>query len=141
MCLPGTQPVDSINSRSCASSVIHLDVVKNKFIYPDSERIEPLEYDWNGYREVWLFGSSERLDTVAKWYQENLKEFENQSEESDLLDLFLYEGDSYVGSVQIVDTVNGESHEEIDAFVGSKILKNMLADKQLKTVGVVFIDE
>jgi hypothetical protein len=58
-----------------------------------------------------------------------------------MLDLFLYEGENYVGSAQIVDPINGDSHEEIDSFVGSKILKDMLTDKAFKVVGVVFIDE
>ena len=99
----------------------------------------PLEYDWDGFVSVTLFGSQAAAPEIGAWYELQFG-IENDAFEPGQFEYYLPTGDreNAAASVLIADMTAKYCFDNLDAYIGSSRLRD-LANSSFASVGVVFV--
>ena len=105
-----------------------------------SDKIQDLEYEWDGYKSIKVFNSRHNIHKLEKFYK---KEFnlQNQLNEEGKLELYFPSIDNAEKSILIADVKNEEAIEALQMYVGSDVLENIIQETKSGVVGVYFEHE
>lgn len=109
------------------------------YLAPFCEKTLDLEFNWDGFKKVKLFGSNTRLSQFSNWYQETIPGRDESPSENQLY-IKWHNSDEFLPSVAVV-VVNAEVLDEIEnlrSFVGSDRLDDLHRDGW-KTIGVLYV--
>lgn len=96
-----------------------------------------LEFEWNGFEEITLFTSSKNLNELKLIYQKEFNIY-NQTNENGKLELYYPNEENPVFSLLVVEVKESEAVEELQTYIGSTVLDDLVTKTYDGLIGVYF---
>lgn len=99
-----------------------------KYLYPDNLTLSPLEYEWDGFKCVFVVASTDDMEKVAHWYDEAFPNVFSSDEE----DYRIYTFDAGDLHLALAKDSSG-----LRAFIGSSVLEDIACRQHEGVIGVL----